>query len=566
MLEGILKGLFQWIYGLFLELISYCANALLKVMSTDLNFWETSVPVVTSLYRVLTAIGWGLLIGNCVFQALKAMFAGLGFETESPAILLLRTGLFGTLLIFSKDICDIGLSIGKNVMNLIGIPTSVTITTPTEAMFSASGVGWLLVIIIGFILGFQLFKLFFEIAERYVVVAVLTLLCPLGFAMGGSRSTKDICFGYIRTYASMIVMMVLNVLFLKLILSALASMPPDALVLPWCLLVVGIAKTARKADNLVSRIGLNPAITGDPLGNGHGAMSAILAAKTIMRSVSKNHAAKSAGKANTGTSRTYASSRNMSGGTQIGGASVHNAGGKASSNARSNTSATGNTSTNAQARQNMQNSQSSRFGAANTTANTRADSSSRFGSTNHNTADSHGSVAGGDIHFGRNGNTRVNTNRFGSSSAGLSGMRSANSKPGTAHSTAAGGAHSKGNAASKTNQAAAKVSPGPSAAASKQERKATIRQPGSVAQKSAAKPAARFGSTGGKALSPAAGGLRQNANPFKSTMLKSGQIRINTNAALPAQTDAANLSETIDVQNNQAGMDVPSLESGEKNE
>ena len=46
MLEGLLKGLMQWLYGLFLELIAYCANALLGVMSTDLSFFESSVPVV----------------------------------------------------------------------------------------------------------------------------------------------------------------------------------------------------------------------------------------------------------------------------------------------------------------------------------------------------------------------------------------------------------------------------------------------------------------------------------------------------------------------------------------
>lgn len=90
------------------------------------------------------------------------------------------------------------------------IPASVKLTMPTDNMFSGFGTSWLLVIIIGFILGFQLIKLFFEVAERYVVVAVLTLLCPVGLAMGGSKSTKDICVNYMRTYASMIVMMIMN--------------------------------------------------------------------------------------------------------------------------------------------------------------------------------------------------------------------------------------------------------------------------------------------------------------------------------------------------------------------
>ena len=295
MLEGILQGLCEWIYGLFLDLIAYCANALLGVMTTDLTFWETSVPVVTTLYQIFVAVGWGLLIGNCAFQAMKAMFAGFGFETESPAVLVLRTALFGTLLIFSRDICDIGLSIGKKVIDLVGIPTSAALTFPDGSYFTGVGASWLLVIIIGFILGFQLIKLFFEVAERYVVVAVLTLLCPVGLAMGGSKATKDICVGFIRTYASMIAMMVLNVLFLKLILSALATMPSGIYVLPWCLLVVGIARVARKADNLISKIGLNPAITGDPLGHGRGMMAMMMAARTIMNSASKTGKGKAGG-------------------------------------------------------------------------------------------------------------------------------------------------------------------------------------------------------------------------------------------------------------------------------
>lgn len=295
MLNELIKGLVQWIYSLFLELIAYCANALLGVMSTDLEFFEKSVPLVVDLYSVFVAVGWGLLIGNCVFQCMKAMFAGLGFETESPYTLLIRTFLFGFLLVFSKDICEIGLSIGKKVIDIIGIPDSITLSMPVENFFTGNA-AWLLVIIVGFIVGFQLIKLFFEIGERYVVVAILTLLCPVGLAMGGSKATKDICAGYIRTFASMIVLMVSNVLFLKLVLSALAAMPRNVMVLPWCLLVIGLAKTARKADGLLSKIGMNPAMTGDPLGKGgHGLVTAMMIAKTAMAVASKGKTGGSTG-------------------------------------------------------------------------------------------------------------------------------------------------------------------------------------------------------------------------------------------------------------------------------
>ena len=284
MINLILKDLVLWLFGLFLDLMNYCADALLGLMNTDLSYFESNVPIIVKLYGVFVAIGWGFLIGNCAFQCLKAMFAGLGFETESPAILLVRTFLFGFLLIMSKQVCEIGLSIGKTLMELIGLPEKARITFPDDSMFPDLTSSWLLIVIIGILIGTQLIKLFFEIGERYVVVAILTLFSPIAFAMGGSRSTKDICSGFIRTYASMILLLVSNVLFLKLIYSALSSMPDGVMILPWTVLIVGIARVARKADNLLAKIGLNPSFTGDPLGNGMGKAVAFMAARSILSS------------------------------------------------------------------------------------------------------------------------------------------------------------------------------------------------------------------------------------------------------------------------------------------
>lgn len=466
------------------------------------------------------------MIGNCVFQSLKAMFAGLGFESESPVVLLLRTALFGFLLIFSRDICNIGLSIGKTVMLMLGIPNNVTITTPDESVFDSIDASWLLVIIIGFILGFQLIKLFFEIAERYVVVAVLTLLCPVGLAMGGSKSTKDICTGFIRTYASMIVMMVMNVLFLKLILSALSTMPSGATVLPWCLLVVGIARTARKADNLISKIGLNPAITGDPLGHGRGSMMAVMAARTIIRSVSKSGKAKSdkaktGSKTGVGSSKAHSNTRNMSGGTNVGGSNVHN--GESITNHSEHTSSlsAANSSANSHNTQNAQSSQSNRFGAPSSTSSAKSASSSRFGSVNHNSASNIGTMTSGNMHFSGSGSTRVNTNRFGAQTNGMPGKASV-SKSGTAHPAAAGGG--KTSISEKIPAGGKTTAKSPAQGAAKAEKKSTDKSIGKTSPK-----AVRFGASPEQAKTTPSGGLRQNANPFKGsgTHQPSGQMRTN---------------------------------------
>ena len=291
-------------------------------MGTDLTFFETSVPVVPRLYAVFTAVGWGVLIGNLAFQSLKAMMAGLGFETESPAVLLIRTALFGTLIVVSGDISALCLQIGGRIISLLGLPAAVRLTLPDESFFTESGVAWLLVIIIGFILGFQLLRFFFEIAERYVVLGVLTLLMPVALGLGGSRSTKDICTGFMRTYASMTAIMVLNVLFLKLIISALSTIPTGYMIIPWCLLIVGIARTARKADSLLSKIGLNPAFTGDPLGAGKGLVTAAMIARTVMSFTGKaGRGSAQSGKSSAGAQRSTAYTR--TGGTNISGSTAN---------------------------------------------------------------------------------------------------------------------------------------------------------------------------------------------------------------------------------------------------
>lgn len=285
-LEGIFKGFVQWIYSLCLEIVQYIANSLLNVFQMDLDYFRQVAPVTDDILSIVIAVGWALLLGNLVFQATKSMATGLGFEGEDPKLLFTRTFVFGFLLLASQQICDIGLGISAQVISLLQVPSSVTITIPDENNFDL-GASWLLIIIVGVIIMWQFVRLCFEVAERYVVTAILVLLSPLAFGMGGSKNTEDIFKGWCRMFGSMCVMMVMNVIFLKLLISALGYMPSGVAVLPWMLLIVGIARVARKIDGIITRMGLNPAITGDGLGRGLPGMVTYAVVKGIGNSIAK---------------------------------------------------------------------------------------------------------------------------------------------------------------------------------------------------------------------------------------------------------------------------------------
>ena len=286
MLELLFQGFIEWIYGLVLECWEYFASVLFDLMSLDFAYLREHMPVIDTIRQIMLGVGWALLIGNLVFQATRGMAAGLGFDAEDPKLLFTRTFAFSFLLVASPQICELGLNMTSTVIELLQMPDAVDITFADEASFGGLTGSWLLVVICGIIVMFQTFKLIMEMAERYFILAVLTITSPLAFGMGGSRNTSDIFNGWCRMFGSMCLLMATNVMFVKMLLSVLSYYPSGLDVLPWMVLVVTIVKVAKKADSILARIGLNPAMTGDPLGCGFpGAMTMM-----VVRSMVSNAA------------------------------------------------------------------------------------------------------------------------------------------------------------------------------------------------------------------------------------------------------------------------------------
>jgi len=286
LLELLFQGFIEWIYGLILECWEYFASVLFDLMSLDFAYLREHMPVIDTIRQIMLGVGWALLIGNLVFQATRGMAAGLGFDAEDPKLLFTRTFAFSFLLVASPQICELGLNMTSTVIELLQMPDAVDITFADEASFGGLTGSWLLVVICGIIVMFQTFKLIMEMAERYFILAVLTITSPLAFGMGRSRNTSDIFTGWCRMFGSMCLLMATNVMFVKMLLSVLSYYPSGLDVLPWMVLVVTIVKVAKKADSILARIGLNPAMTGDPLGRGFpGAMTMM-----VVRSMVSNAA------------------------------------------------------------------------------------------------------------------------------------------------------------------------------------------------------------------------------------------------------------------------------------
>lgn len=262
LLEFLFQGFFEWVYGLILDIWNYFSSSLLNVMSLDFAYIKTHIPVMGDIQQIILAVGWALLLGNLVFQALRSMAAGLGFEGEDPKLLFARTFVFGFLLLASPQICEIVLGITSKVIALLDVPDAIHVQLVDGSVFGVFTASWLLVIIFDLITMFMVFSLLLEVAERYMVLAMLTVMAPLAFAMGGSKSTSEIFSGWCRMFGSMCFLMATNIVFFKMLLSVVSTVPSFPDVFLWMVLIVSIVKVAKKADEIITRIGLNPAITG----------------------------------------------------------------------------------------------------------------------------------------------------------------------------------------------------------------------------------------------------------------------------------------------------------------
>lgn len=293
-------------------------------MSLDFAYLETYMPIITTIRQIMLGVGWALLLGNLVFQATRSMMAGVGFEADDPKLLFTRTFVFSFLLVASPQICDICLNMTSVIIDMVQMPDAAAIKLPDDGIFAGLTASWLLVIICGLIVMFQSCKLFFEMAERYFILAVLTITAPLALGVGGSRSTSDIFSGWCRMYGSMCLLMVMNVVFVKMLLSILSFRPSGIAVLPWIVMVLTVVKVAKKSDAIITRIGLNPAITGDSLGRSFPGVLTYTVARTmafrVVQTAGKNTAAGKTG----AQTQTKPGSKPASGGRYYGGVNTVN--------------------------------------------------------------------------------------------------------------------------------------------------------------------------------------------------------------------------------------------------
>ena len=87
----------------------------------------------------------------------------------------------------------------------------------------ANGAVALIVLLLVLILAWNYLKLFFEAAERYILLGVLVYTAPVAFAMGAAQSTSNIFKSWCRMFGGQVFLLLMNAWCLKLFVSMVGA-------------------------------------------------------------------------------------------------------------------------------------------------------------------------------------------------------------------------------------------------------------------------------------------------------------------------------------------------------
>ncbi len=300
-MDWALEGMVSW----FSEGVEYVLHVIsfmfTDILGISLDEFEKYFPAVETTYEVILVMGMSLLLLIFVFQLVRSMLGPLS-ESESPMKLLVKTIMFGVLLYYSKEICQVALSIClphedfEGFIHLIntsitygGIESGATLgmdswqevevinnTVLGDIVAGTAGgsLGTFMILantVLLLIIAWNYFKVCFEVVERYVLFGIMTYLSPLAFATGGSGSTSNIFKAWVRMFGSQLILLLMNVWFLRVFVHGLTRAMAN-----WqgggtdwfitLFMAIAWLRICMHLDGHLSSLGLNVAQTGAGLG------------------------------------------------------------------------------------------------------------------------------------------------------------------------------------------------------------------------------------------------------------------------------------------------------------
>ncbi|MCD7885446.1 MAG: hypothetical protein LUI87_17355, partial [Lachnospiraceae bacterium] len=262
------------------------------LLSCDLTLFEELFSVVGSLYRnVILPLSVALLLMIFTWQLFKSMFGVAGMEGEDPIQLTCRSAVCLFMIFGAKSVLNYVLNIAGTpyswvvgtdieVVNFSEYVSALSVITATLGIDSVSVS--LLMLIMQFVVAWNYFKMLQIIAERYVLLGVMSYTAPLAFATGGSKATNNILNSWCKMFGGQVILVILNAWCMKLFLAGYGNMLASGYgftkFFAATLCLVGFCKITFKLDSYMASLGVSMGRTA----GGMGGMALMMAAGRML--------------------------------------------------------------------------------------------------------------------------------------------------------------------------------------------------------------------------------------------------------------------------------------------
>lgn len=307
--SGIMNAIADWFSTAMVEVMDAISDEFLTLFNTDMSAFVGYFPFATATYDIIQATAWVLLIMIVVFQLLRNTLGPLT-DAEKPTTLIGRAVISAFCIGYAMPICDILLKLCRDPYNALlnyqaeandftWASLSGTLTNLFGNLFSMSGLGVIVMLLLVIAIAWNYVKLLLEVVERYVVLGVLTYTSPLGFTLAGSHSLANSFKAWCRMYGAQLIMMLMNVWFLRGFnfamggyIASYGTITPSGYeeakdlsspILFWMFAILAFLRTAQAVDRHLSAVGLSVAQTGVGLGQElmHTGMSLMMGARMM---------------------------------------------------------------------------------------------------------------------------------------------------------------------------------------------------------------------------------------------------------------------------------------------
>ncbi|MCR5144739.1 MAG: hypothetical protein K6B67_05465 [Lachnospiraceae bacterium] len=301
----IFEQLVEWLTDSLGDFFSLFSAEILTLFSLDKTYFDSNVPYITNISTIITGLGLGIAVVILICALAKNMLGEFSDSYESP--LRLIGGFFVSCIcvVFGKSIVDLEfnmfadayirlMSVGDNsagFSDMSGLHVSGTSTAllagdvltgginPVDQVAAAAtGLSGLILIIA---LAIEWFKLLTEAVQRYIVIMLCFYFSPLAFATAVSKESTRIFKAFIKLVFSQLLLMLMNVIFLKAVSSAMNMMSGNVHPILGIIFIISLAQIGQKIDSYFKALGL------DIVQTGTGLASAILGGSATVFAVAK---------------------------------------------------------------------------------------------------------------------------------------------------------------------------------------------------------------------------------------------------------------------------------------